>query len=440
MKFSLLFLTLSILSFVTFAQDFDSEKLNTFLDRIEENDKGMGSLSIFQNGKEVYQKAIGSANVGEEIKATPSSTYRIGSITKTFTATIIMQLVEDGSLSLDQKLSDFYPKVTNADKITLEMMLRHRSGIFSLTDEADYTLWMEKPIKKEEQLKKIYGYESAFEPDSKAAYSNSNYVLLTFIAEDVTGVSFGQLLDQRIFKKLKLTKATYAQKLKGDGTDTYSYYRGGDGWEKATLTDPSVPRGAGAINATAGELNLFLNALFNKRLVSEKSLKLMMEIEDGYGLGLLQVPFYDKRAYGHTGGIDGFQSNAFCFPNEKVSVAYVTNGVVMPVNDILIGVLSIYFGMDYQLPEFAPSIELTSADLDQYLGVYSSPTFPMKITITKNGNTLMAQATGQSSFPLDCFAEHKFKFDQAGLKLEFDPANETMVLKQGGGEFELKRE
>ncbi|MEQ8471763.1 MAG: serine hydrolase domain-containing protein [Marinoscillum sp.] len=418
---------------------FDRQKLDKFLSLVEENDKGMGSLSIFQDGKEVYQKTIGHANKEKNIKATPETVYRIGSISKTFTATLVMMLVEEGKLSLDQKLSDFYPDIANAADITIEMMLRHRSGIFSLTDESSYTLWMEKPITKEEQIAKISAYDSAFEPDSKSAYSNSNYVLLTFIVEEVTNKSFTEVIQNRIFDPLDLSLASYGQPLKGDGSDALSYYRGTE-WELASLTDPSVPRGAGAINATPTELNLFLDALFNEKLVSQQSLDMMMEIKEGYGIGLIQVPFYEKKAYGHTGGIDGFQSNAFYFPKEKVSIAYVANGIVMPRNDIMIGVLSIYFGKDYELPDFKPAMVFTSEELEPYLGVYSSPTFPLKVTITKDGTTLIGQATGQSSFPLQAVEQHKFKFDQAGLVLEFDPEKETMILKQGGGEFALSRE
>ena len=112
----------------------------------------------------------------------------------------------------------------------------------------------------------------------------------------------------------------------------------------------------------------------------------------------------------------------------------------MPMNDILIGALSIYFGKDYTLPDFKPSLELKGEDLDQYLGVYSSSSFPLKITISKKDNVLIGQATGQSSFPLEAFELHKFRFDQAMLKLEFILDENKMILKQAGGEFEFTKE
>ena len=160
----------------------------------------------------------------------------------------------------------------------------------------------------------------------------------------------------------------------------------------------------------------------------------MKTIIDGYGMGLFQIPFNNKKAYGHNGGIDGFGSNLAYFPEDHLAIAYCTNGMVYPLNDILIGVLSIYFNRDYKIPSFN-TITLKSEELDKYLGIYSSLQIPLKITITKEKNSLIAQATGQSSFPLEATEKDKFKFDMAGVKLEFLPDKKEMTLKQNGGVF-----
>jgi D-alanyl-D-alanine carboxypeptidase len=114
--------------------------------------------------------------------------------------------------------------------------------------------------------------------------------------------------------------------------------------------------------------------------------------------------------------------------------------VLMPMNNFFIGILSIYFGKDYVLPEFTPSLVLNSEALDKYMGVYGAPDFPIKITITKQGNVLVGQASGQSSFPMEAYEEDKFRFDQAGLSMEFFPEQQLMIFRQGGQEFELARE
>lgn len=425
---------------MSFAQKtFDKDKLDQFFSLIEKNNKGMGSISIFKEGKEVYTKSIGFADVEHGLKADNETVYRIGSISKTFTATMIMQLVERGQLKLEDKLSKFYPNVPNAEKITIDNLLRHRSGIFNFTSAEDYEKWMLEPFSREELLKKVESYESVFEPNSKASYSNSNYVLLSMILEKIEGKSFKALLKSKITTPKRLIKSYQGGKINYKGNEALSYTRL-ENWDKMPETDMSIPLGAGAIVSTPTDLNTFFTALFTNKIIQEKQLSEMKKIVDGYGAGLFQFPFGEKKAFGHTGGIDGFQSMASYFPKEKVAIAYISNGVVMPVNDIMIGALSIYFGEAYELPVFEPAFEVKSEDLDQYLGVYSTPTFPLKLTITKKGSVLMAQGTGQPSFPLEASSEHTFKFDAARLQLTFSPKENKMLLEQNGAKFEMTKE
>ena len=424
---------------ILLAQDFDRQKMDSLFTLIESKGKGMGSVSIFEDGNEVYQTAFGFASIEDTIKTSAKTKYRIGSISKTFTAAIIMRLIEEDQLTLETKLSAFYPPVENSQKITIKQMLKHRSGIYNFTSAQDYQSWMEQPISKEDLVKKIVANGSSFEPNEKAEYSNANYVLLSLIAERLKNKEFGELIREVIGEPCALENTYYGAAISVKDDEAKSYTKRGD-WQAATETNKSVPMGAGAIVSTPTDLNTFLNCLFNHTILSKESLSTMMEVEDGYGIGMLPIPFYDKTAYGHTGSIDGFQSNAAYFPQEKVSVAYTSNGVVMPMNDILIGVLSIYFGRDYELPEFEEALSLKSEELDQYLGVYSSPDFPLKVTITKEDNILIGQATGQPSFALEAYEVHQFKFDQAMLELEFVPEDNIMILKQRGGEYELTRE
>ncbi len=433
--FALLFLFTQF----SFSQDFEKAKLDQLLASIDTNEKGMGSLSIFKDGKEVYQNAFGYADLDQRIKANATTKYRIGSISKTFTAAIIMQLVDENKLSLDDKLLKFFQEIPNASNITIEHLLRHESGIFNITSLPDYPNWMERPISREELINKITTQNSIFEPGSKTEYSNSNYILLTLIIEQLEMRDFPSILNKRIINKLDLRNTNYGGKIQTDQNEAQSYIMSKK-WKEATESDMSIPLGAGGVVSTPTDLNVFLNELFTGDLVSNKSLDKMKELKNNFGLGLFQVPFYDQRAFGHNGGIDGFQSNAFYFPDENVSVAYTANAVDMPVNDILIGSLSIYFGKSYDLPEFLPEYRVKADDLDVYLGVYSSSTFPMKITISKEGSTLKAQATGQSQINMEPYEKDKFKFDRAGLKLEFLPKENVMILRQAGAEFRLEKE
>lgn len=420
------------------AQNFDKQKLDSLFSIIEENERGMGGISIFHDGKEVYQKSYGYADLEKKVKNDASTKFRIGSISKTFTATVIMKLIENKELPLASKLGDFYPQIKNADKITIAHLLQHRSGIANFTSVADYMQWNAEEHTKEQLLDRIASGGISFDPNEKFEYSNSNYVLLTFIAEDVAKKTFSDLLQEIIIKPCLLENTSVGNKINVGNNEALSYTKLSK-WTLEKETNMSIPLGAGFIISTPFDLNVFLSCLFTGKIINEETLKQMITVIDGFGFGLIRVPFYEIKGYGHTGGIDGFQANAFYFPQEKVSIALTSNGVVYPLNDIILGALNIYFGKEYQLPQFKEAIVLTTEELDNYIGVYSTDSFPLELTISRNGNVLIAQGTGQPSFPLECVGKYKFKFDQARLELEFIPAENKMILKQNGMTFDMKR-
>jgi D-alanyl-D-alanine carboxypeptidase len=147
----------------------------------------------------------------------------------------------------------------------------------------------------------------------------------------------------------------------------------------------------------------------------------------------------DLTGYGHTGGIDGFSSVFAFFPEGNVSYAMVSNGTRINNNDISIAVLSAVYNKAYKIPEYK-TFRVRPADLKQYPGTYSSKEIPLKITVFTEKNNLMAQATGQPAFPLTPSAKHQFVFEQAGIEMEFNPDENTMVLKQVGQVFRYKKD
>lgn len=426
-------------AFLAGAQEFDRQKMDSLFSVIEENQKGMGAFAIHKNGEPVYQNNIGYADIAGNIKAGTRTKYRIGSISKTFTAAMILQLVENGKLSLDTKLSEFYPKIPNAADITVEDLLRHQSGLFNFTNEDEYLEYMERPKTKEELLEIFENDEPSFEPREKNDYSNTNYVLLTFILEDVEKMAYPQVLKKRIIDPLNLEDTYYGGKINSGNAEALSYSKKKN-WEPATETDLSIPLGAGGIISTPSDLNEFFTALFDGKIIKPETLEQMKTLKNGYGMGIFSFPFNEKKFYGHTGGIDGFNSISMFYPEEDLAVSYISNGTDLSPNDIIIGAMSIYWGQEYQIPSFAPAMELPVEKLLEYSGTYGSDTFPLKVKIFMEDGTLMGQATGQPSFPLEAYEEDKFQFTRAGLKLEFDPKENKMTLLQGGGSYELTKE
>lgn len=435
--------TLTIILLLIFAQigrtqTLDNTKLDNYFNALEKNDKFMGSVAVSKNGKIIYTKSIGHADIDNNIKATEKTKYRIGSISKSFTAVLILKATEEKKLNINQTIDKWFPKIINAEKITIKHLLNHRSGIHNFTDDSQYLSWNTQPKTEKEMVEIIKKGGSDFKPDSKAEYSNSNYVLLTYILEKTFNKSYSDLIQEYIAQPVGLTDTYVFGGISTSNNESKSY-RFVESWEEATETDYTIPLGAGAITSTPIDLTKFSDALFGGKLLTDESLRIMKTIQDGYGNGLFQIPFYDKVGYGHTGGIDGFSSIYAHFPDDNISYALTSNGANFSDNNISIAVLSAVYGKNYDIPEFT-TYNLTSEDLNKYLGIYTSNQIDLKITITKDGNTLVAQATGQSAFPLEATDKDKFKFDEAGAKFEFYPAEKKLILFQGGGKIEFTKE
>jgi CubicO group peptidase (beta-lactamase class C family) len=355
-----------------------------------------------------------------------------------FTAAMIFQLVEENKLKLTDTLDKFFPQIPNAQKITIAQLLGHRSGIKDLTANPEFRTWKTQPKTKDEMVAIVAKGTPVFEPDEKAEYSNSNYLLLGQIVEKVSGKNYQEALKQRITSKIGLEDTYLGIGYPDTGNnESHSYNFVGD-WKQENETHLSIPGGAGAMISTPNDLTRFIQALFEGKIVSRESLDQMMP-KDRYGLGINLYPLGDKKFYGHGGGIDGFRSLLVYLPEEKLALAYTSNGVSFPTNNIVAGVFDIYWNKPFEIPTFA-TVAVTAEVLNKYVGVYSSSLVPFKLTITRNDSTLLVQPTGQSAFPLEATAQDKFKLESRGIVLEFDSIKTQLTMKQSGREVVFTKE
>lgn len=433
--FSFLFVLFSATSF---AQEQKFLTLDSLFQILDVNNRFMGSLSISENGKVTYSKTIGKADLASGKSSDKITKYRIGSISKMFTACLVFQAIEENKLSLTQNINRFFPKITSAKEISIGNLLNHRSGIHNFTNDTSYFNYYTASKSQKEMLEIIQASGSDFKSNSKAEYSNSNYILLSFILEKIYKKSYEELLDIKIIQPQGLKNTYFGKKLELEKNECASYRFSGK-WELEKETNSSVSLGAGGIVSTTEDLLFFISNLFAGKIINTASLEQMTKLEDGYGMGIFPVPFYDKKGFGHTGGIDGFSSFLYIFPEDKISIALTSNGSRFNNNDIAIAALSDCFDKPFTLPSFY-AVELTSADLDKYLGSYANPEIPIKISITKDSLSLIAQATGQPSFTLELIGKDSFEFSPAGVEIQFIPQKNLLILKQGGGEFSFKRE
>ena len=442
---------------LTFAQD-KFTRMDSLLNYLNENNKFMGSLTIREGENVVFKKAYGFADVEKNIKADRLTRYKIGSISKTFTAVMVMQLIEEKKLTLQTKLNRFYPKIKNAEKISIYDLLHHRTGIVDFVNQdSAFHKVLDKKHSKEDILKVITSYEPLFEPGSKYQYSNSNFFILGCIIEKLTKKSYAENLQNRIVKKAEL--GTYESKTemtakgavtnkvfvpttyyKEEATNTankesYSYYFDGTYWVKSLENHNSIPFASGGITSTTADLTKFIYALFDGKLVSQASLDQMKEIKEGYGKALIQFPFGERRFYGHGGRIENFSSMLGYYPTEKLSFSLISNGDNFVQNDIIIGILSIYYKMPFPFPQF---MKMDKAELAKFTGTYASKDLPIKIKVSEKNGELSAQATGQGAFPLTFKEETTFVFAAAGIEMVF--GDKSFVLIQGGMKFNFTKE
>lgn len=421
-------------------------RLNALFELLESNDKFMGTVAVSKDGRVIFHRQYGIHADGGKPEERPDqeTQYRIGSITKTFTAVMIMQLVEEEKLTLDQKLADFYPELKNAGQIDILQMLGHQSGIGSFTDDPTYGSWHTETMTREKMMEIIARQPEKFEPGTKTEYSNSNFVLLGYIIEKLSGSSYAEQLQIRICDRLGLKRTRYMTNKDANQNVAISFRWTGEKWSAMDQTDPSIPHGAGAIMSTAADLTRFIEALFDGKLVGKTWVDKMTPSGIGMGHGLFAFPFGPHRAFGHNGGIDGFQSNLGHFPEDKISVAVIGNGVNYSINDIMLGILSMVFDRPYELPVFT-QVNVAEAELRKYVGTYARENFPLKVTITVHEHALVAQGSGQPSFALTPVSETEFRSDLVGATIAFSRSDgvkafNTMTLTQAGQKLEFRKE
>lgn len=421
-----------------YSQQLKREKLDSLLLSLEENQKFMGSVSVANNGEIIYSRAVGLQDVESAKKATPNTIYRVGSISKMFTATLILKALEAGKLSLDTKLAEFFPSIPNSALISIEQMMGHRSGIFSVTSQRDYSEWKDSEISKAEMISKTSKSKPAFEPGTNAKYSNSNYILLSYILEEVYKKSYEEIFEKEIIKPLKL-KNTYVDGSYNQNEQESHSYRFLGEWEKVAPTNPRVSMGAGFIKSTPAELIRFQEALFDGKLIRNESLAKMMSFEKGMSYGMFEFDYSGRKSYGHTGDIDGFVAFVAHQPEDNITIAMTSNGMNFNNSEVVQQIFNTLYDHNAPLPMLS-RLEIMESDLDKLSGTYSSSQAPIKIVVSHKNGYLIAQASGQDPFLLQAESQTVFKHVQAGIVLEFGHNPSEVTLKQGSKEMKFAKE
>lgn len=407
-----------------------SERVDKYF--AENPDKFMGSIEIQENGKTVYQKSLGYADIENKIAANADTKFRIGSITKTFMSVLVLKAAQEGKLSLNDPLVKFFPEaqIPNAEQITVDMLLYHRSGLRDVVNDKfdEFVTYYTKPQTRAQMIERIAKAGTNFAPDSTFRYCNSGFILLTYIIEDVCGKSYDKLLNEQIIKPLQFSHTgVCTTPIHSEDGFAQSFSISGERLEEF---DPSAVVGAGAMYSTPGDLLKFFNALTSGYFGSG-IFEQMKDFKDNWGRGLFPMEYGDYKGFGHTGGIHGFA--AVMIKIDDKTIVFCSNSSFSDATNLMNAILGI-------APEPKPQyITLPTEQLKKYEGKYTCEQLKMDTEITSTSTQLVAQAMGQPGFPLDAISETEFEFAAAGVKMVFDLAKQTFTLHQHGGEFIFKK-
>ena len=325
-----------------------------------------GSALVATNGKVIYKGGFGMANMEWNIPNAPDTRFRLGSITKQFTAMLTLQLVEQGKLKLDGKVSDYLPDYRKdvGSKVTIHHLLTHTSGIPSYTSQPGFLETVSRnPYKVDEFVKKYASGDLEFEPGSKYTYNNSGYFLLGAIIERITGKPYEQVLKQNIFDPLGMKSTGYDHHDMIIPKRASGYRKTADGYTNAPYLDMSIPYAAGSLYSTVEDLYLWDQALYADKLISAQSKALMYKpfLQDyAYGWAVRNASFKQNdqpvQLIEHGGGINGFTTLIQRFPQEKNLIVLLDNtgtGYLGRLTEIIAKIL-------YNQPYDPPKISIVS--------------------------------------------------------------------------------
>jgi CubicO group peptidase (beta-lactamase class C family) len=407
-----------------------------------------GSALVARDGKVIYSKGYGMANAEWDIPNTPQTKFRLGSITKQFTAASILLLQERGKLGVQDPVCKYIAECPKAwEPVTIHHLLTHTSGIPSYTD-----------VKSPEEFRKLSltqvtpaGFVDSFKSKplefpvgEKMKYNNSGYFMLGYIIEKVSGQSYEAFLQENIFTPLKMADTgydTHDRILKKRATG-YSWNNGAR--VNSDYLDMTVPYAAGSLYSTVEDLFAWNEALFSDKLLSAKSREAMMTVDkNDYAYGLAINQQFNRKMVSHGGGINGFNTFLARFPQEKVTIVVLRNanyGVPGP-DKISQDLAAIVFGEKYEIPRERVAIKIDPKILDAYVGQYElNPNFIF--TMTREGDSLMAQAAGQPKFELFPESDIKFFLKVVDAQVTFvkdDKGVVTHLILHQGGDQKAKK-
>jgi CubicO group peptidase (beta-lactamase class C family) len=302
-------------------------RVDEYLNELVKQNRFSGSILIARDGHVLMRKGYGMANYETDVPNTPQTKFRLGSITKQFTAVAIMMLQERGKLSVQDSICKYVPECPAAwQPVRIHHLLTHTSGIWNLTNSPDYRKTMSLPSTPTETIARFKDKPLDFTPGERFNYSNSGYILLGYLVEKVSGQTYEAFLRENIFEPLKMMNTGYdnPNTVLKNRASGYSMRTGN--LTNALYLDMTIPFAAGALYSTVEDLYLWDQSLYTEKLVKQKTLDAVFTpFKSNYGYGFAIEKRFGLRNITHGGAINGFTSFISRFPDERATIIVLNN-------------------------------------------------------------------------------------------------------------------
>jgi len=350
-----------------------NDQLNELLNQYFEYGKFNGSVLVAEQGKVIFKKGFGPANMEWDIPNMPNTKHRLGSITKQFTAMLILQFASEGKLDLHAPISKYlpdYPK-EKGDKITTHHLLIHSSGIPNYTSFPGFFEEVSRDYyKPEEFVKRFQDKELEFTPGEKFSYSNSGYFLLGVIIEKLTGKTYEKMLHDKIFSPLGMNDSGYDNHGEIIMNRATGYEKNGNSFVNSNYLDMSIPYSAGSLYSTVEDLYIWDQALYTEKLLPQKYMDMFFKpyissfdnFHYAYGWGVGKEAIGNSTdsiaVISHGGGINGFNTIISRSNSDKSLVILLNNTGGAPLNQMTRAIWGVMYGKPYDLPKKSLAYDL----------------------------------------------------------------------------------
>ncbi len=393
------------------------------------------AILVAKDGKPIYRKAFGKANLELNIPMTPENVFELGSITKQFTAVAILMLMEEGKLSLSDEITRFIPDYpTQGKKITVHHLLNHTSGIKSYTDMASFRKLARTDMTPMELINAFKNEPMDFDPGEQWRYNNSGYILLGYIIEKVSGKSYENFIEENIFRKLGMTHSWYGSKGEIIPKRASGYQPAAGGFANADYLSMTLPYAAGSLMSTVDDMLIWNQAIHNNKLVTKENRQKAFTnyalnngepMNYGYGWGPNEIN--GNPSVEHSGGIFGYTTMGIYLPAENLYVIVLTNNSAVSPGDVAIKIAALAAGKPYATKA---TTVLTEAQLKKWTGIYEFEKGMLREISFDNG-FLYSQRQGSNKMKLLPTGLSAFTFDGGFTQYEFSEVSgkKTVLMK-----------